>query len=98
MVIKDKKKFLRAILIIVGFIFIINLFFANRTFSTQEKSKKTIYVANGDTLWSIAKAEQLENSYYEGKDVRDIIYDIKKVNNLSSANLKVNQALEIPTY
>lgn len=98
MIIINKKKFVRTILIIVSIIFLINLIFSNKTLSHQEVSNKSVAVTTGDTLWSIAKVEQSENSYYEGKDVRDIIEDIKKVNNLTNSNLKINQILEIPTY
>ena len=98
MMIKNWKKFLRAILLIIGIIFCINLFIFSRTYSHQEVEYKTISVTSGDTLWTIAKSEQQGNSYYQGKDIRDIVYDIKKTNNLKSANLKINQVLEIPTY
>ena len=94
----NKKKFFRAILIIGGIIFFINLFFNNISLSHQDVTTKSVAVSNGDTLWNIAKLEQENNSYYKGKDVRDIIQDIKNVNNLSSSNLKVNQVLEIPTF
>ncbi len=98
MVIKNWKKFLRAIFIIVGMVIFINLIIPNKSLSNKEKENKTITVASGDTLWAIAKVEKEQNSYYEGKDIRDIIQDIKEVNNLETANLKVNQVLEIPTY
>lgn len=98
MVIKNWKKFLRAILIVIGVIFFINLLIPDRAFSHQEVEYKSVAVSNGDTLWTIAKEEQEENAYYNGKDIRDIVYNIKKVNNLSNADLKVNQVLEIPTY
>ncbi len=98
MVIKNWKKFLRALLIIIGVIIFINLLIPDKSFSHQEIEFKTVAVSNGDTLWTIAKDEQEENAYYEGKDIRDIVYNIKKVNNLKSSNLKVNQTLEIPTY
>lgn len=98
MIIKSWKRFLRAILIIVGVIVFVNILMPDRTLSHQNVGYKTISVSNGDTLWTIAKAEQEENSYYDGKDIRDIIYDIKKTNNLENSSLKINQVLEIPTY
>lgn len=98
MVIKDWKKFLRALLIIVGIIIFINFLIPDKAFSHQDVSYKTITVVNGDTLWDIAKLEQEENDYYQGKDIRDIIQDIKKLNKLENSNLKINQLIEIPTY
>lgn len=98
MIIKSWKKLLRAILVIVGIIIFVNLLIPDKTLSHQDVKYKAVSVVSGDTLWTIAKIEQEENSYYEGKDIRDIIYNIKEINNLESANLKVNQILEIPTY
>ena len=34
--------------------------------------------------------------YYKNKDIREIIYNIKEVNNLESSSLYVNQELMIP--
>jgi len=98
MIIKDKKKFLRLVVVGVGIMILINVIIFNKAFSHQEVNYKTVSVSNGDTLWSIAKLEKEENSFYEGRDVRDIVQEIKKINNLGTANLKVNQTLEIPTY
>lgn len=98
MIIKDKKKFLRLVVVGVGIMILINVIIFNKVFSHQEVNYKTVSVSNGDTLWSIAKLEKEENSFYEGRDVRDIVQEIKKINNLGTANLKVNQTLEIPTY
>lgn len=98
MKIKNRVKFVRTILIIVGVILFINILIPDKSYSHKELEHKKIAVLSGDTLWSIAKDEQENNDYYQGKDVRDIVQDIKKVNNLSSASLKVNQTLEIPTY
>lgn len=98
MIIKNRKKFLRAILLLLGILIFINLLIPDKSLSHQKSTNKTIAVSDGDTLWSIAKVEQENNSYYEGKDVRDIIQNIKKINNLSTSDLKVNQTLEIPTY
>jgi len=90
------KKFVRSILIILGIIFLINLFISNNSLSHGEADYKTIYVANGDTLWSIAKSEKEINSYYENKEIRDIVNSIKTVNKLSNSDLSINQELVIP--
>ena len=58
---------------------------------------KTITVNSGDTLWSIAQYEKNENAYYKDSDIRDIVYDIKEINNLNSSSLSINQSLKIPT-
>ena len=69
----------------------------NSTYSCTKIDYKTIYVTQGDTLWDIASQEQKTNSYYKDKDVRDIIYDIKNINNLKVSNLEIGQELKIPT-
>lgn len=98
MVIKDKKKFVRAILLIltitIGILFLIS----TNTFSHQEIKYKNIAVIEGDTLWDIAKSESKNNSYYKGQDIRDIVENIKEINNLKTSNLKSGQTLEIATY
>lgn len=94
--ITNKKKFIRSILIILGAIMFISLFISNISFSHGENNYKTIYVSNGDTLWSIAKEEQENNAYYEDKDIRDVVNNIKTVNKLNSSDLSSNQKLVIP--
>ena len=68
----------------------------NTTYSCNKVEYKTIYITQGDTLWKIASEEQTKNSYYKNKDVRDIIYDIKEINNLNVSDLKIGQELKIP--
>ena len=90
----NKKKFTRMIIIVLGIIFSMCFYFSNVSFSKGEVKTKNIYVSSGDTLWSIAMQEKENNSYYENKDVRDIIDEIRKVNNLDNTSyLKVGQKL-----
>ena len=92
----NKKKFIRMVILIIGIIIISLIGFNNKSFSKGEIKTKTIYVSSGDTLWTIATEEQENNSYYEDKDVRDIIYEIKKLNNLdNNSNLIAGQKLVI---
>ena len=98
MVLKNKKKFIRAILIIIGITIGIVLFMTGKSFSSQEITYKTVAVTAGDTLWNIAESEQKHNNYYKNNDIRDIILDIKNINNLGNSSLEVAQILEIPTY
>jgi len=52
---------------------------------------KTYFVAEGDTLWEIAKLTLPDNT-----DVRDYISEIRKTNYLYDANIRVGQKLMIP--
>jgi len=47
----------------------------------------TITVSKGDTLWTIAR------NYYQENDVRNIVEEIKEINNLKNSNIKVGQEL-----
>ena len=96
MKITNGKKFIRSILLIIGLALLISLLIGKSTLSHNEIEYKTIYVSEGDTLWNIAKANQTSNSYYKNKDVRYIISDLMKVNNLQNSNISINQKLLIP--
>lgn len=90
------KKFVRSITIVILIIIGLSLLISKTTYSHGEKQYKTIYVSNGDTLWSIAKSNQETNDYYKEKDIRYIINDIAKINNIENSNIKINQELLIP--
>jgi len=93
MKIKNKFKFIRGIILII---FILSIIFCKTTFSYKEVEYKTLYISEGDTLWSIAEELSETNNYYKSKDVREIIYNIESINKLSSSTLYVNQELLIP--
>lgn len=96
MKIKNVKKFVRSILIILGIILTISLLISKSSLSYKEIEYKTISISSGDTLWTIAAYNQSSNDYYENKDIRYIINDIMKINNLENSSLTVNQELLIP--
>ena len=77
-------------------VFIIMILVSKSTLSHNEIEYKIIYVSEGDTLWNIAKSNQANNDYYKNRDIRYIINDLIKINNLDNSNIKVNQKLIIP--
>ena len=93
----NKKKFIRSISITIGFVVFMILLLINTSFSHSETVYKKVSVISGDTLWSIAKYEKTYNLYFENKDIRDIVDEIKYLNNLNSSNLKIGDELNIPT-
>lgn len=97
MKIVDKRKFIRSLIVIGGVILLISFIFANKTLSHAETSYKKIYVSSGDTLWNIAQEQKSTNQYFEDKDIRTIVDEIKYTNNLDTSSLKVGQELNIPT-
>ena len=95
MKIKNKKKFAIGItIVILVIVFIILL--SNQSLSNVECKTKNVFITKGDTLWTIASEEQQYNKYYENKSIKEIIYDIKKINNLDSGYIYDGEKLEIP--
>lgn len=91
------KKFRRTVLILVTIITLLIIILGKNTYSKGETSYKSEFIISGDTLWSIAEKESKSNKYYEDKDIRYIIYDLKQINNLTDSNLKEGQEIKIPT-
>lgn len=87
------KKIVFLILLVIG---ISLIFFNNNSYSKVEVKYKTELISLGDTLWSIAKRESKNNKYYQDKDIREIVYDLKQLNNLQASDLVVGQEIKIP--
>lgn len=88
MKIANKKRFILSITILTTIIIsIFNLVFAN-----VEKSVTTIEhtVVSGETLWSIATEYKKDR-----QDIREYIYELRKLNNLEDCNLNVGQEILI---
>jgi len=96
MKIKNRKKFITSITILI-LIIIFTILLSSKAFSHGEYETKTIYISNGDTLWTIASTELQDNKYYKNKNIREIINDIKHINNLDSSYIYEGQKIEIPT-
>lgn len=99
MKIVNMKKFVRSICILIGILIALILFFPKATFSHNENEHpnyETVSVAKGDTLWSIATYQQENNPYYTEKDVRDIIKQLKKLNQLDHSELQIGQTIKVP--
>lgn len=90
------KRFIVSTIVLLFIIGSIINALVNSTFSYSEPRYKTIYIDQGDTIWSIAKNEQENNEYYQNTDIQNIIISIKKTNDLKVSNLKVGQKLLIP--
>lgn len=93
----NKKKFIRSISILVLVISSL-IIFSKNTYSKGEITYKEIFIYGGDTLWSISKNEIKNNKYFENRDIRDVISELKDINNLSESNLKVGEKIKIPIY
>ena len=93
----NKTKFIRSNVILAILISSI-VIFATNAYSNVETKYKEEYVCAGDTLWSIAQEELENNKYFEGKDIRYVVNELKNVNNLASSNLKEGDKLKIPSF
>lgn len=97
MKIVNKIKFFRTIsifIILLGAIII----FSKNTYSKGEISYKEDYIYTGDTLWNIAESELENNKYFENKDIRAVVNELKNVNNLSNSELYEGEKIIIPIY
>lgn len=93
----NKRKFIRSISI-VGIIMSLLIIFSKATYSKGEVTYKENYIYSGDTLWSISKNEIENNKYFENKDIRDVVSELKYLNNLNQSDLKVGEKIVIPVY
>ena len=94
----NRKRFIIANIILGFIIFGIIFIFTHKSLSYNESAEifETIRISKGDTLWVIANNLQLRYSQYNNKDIREIIFQIKKANNLKNCNLQIGQKLKIP--
>lgn len=61
--------------------------------ATKSTETYTLLVSAGDTLWEIARSENTI-----GKDIRNVVDDIMRLNNMRSTNIKAGDTLQIPIY
>ena len=94
----NMKKFTRSLVIAMLSILFLLFIGLSNTYSKGEVRYKEQYIYQGDTLWTIAQQEAKENKYYENEDIRNIVNEIRNINNMDNSNLKVGQKLQIPTF
>ncbi len=96
--IKRNMKKRRRITCLLGLIALISvgILFNSTSLSSAQINYVEYTVGNNDTLWSIAKCIQENNINYERTDIREIIYEIKKINNMDNSQIFVNDKITIP--
>jgi hypothetical protein len=60
------------------------------TSGTQEQQFVQVYVEKGDTLWDIA------SRYDPQGDIRKLIFEIRKFNNMESYNIMAGSYIKVP--
>ena len=90
----NKRKFIKStltlIIIVISIIILVNTII-NKT--EYAEKYKTIYISEDETLWSIAEEYKKPN-----QDIREYIYEMKKLNNMESATIYEGQELTIIIY
>ena len=94
----NKMKFIKTNVVIIMLLILFVFSFINMASSNTSISYKVDYIVQGETLWDIAKREAEMNKYYEGADIRDIVYNLREINHLESANVSEGEELKIPSY
>lgn len=97
MKIVNKRKFIKNISILVLVLISLTIFSKN-TYSKVEITYREDYIYSGDTLWTISKNEIENNKYFKNKDIRQVINELKNINNLSESSLEVGKKIKIPIY
>lgn len=88
MKIVNRKKFIRSIAIVI--FLLIAIFNVSIAKSNNEEEIIDYTIAPGQTLWSIAR-EYTPNS----KDIRETIYEIKQLNNMTNSTIYPGQTIQI---
>ncbi len=91
--------FKRFSMFVIGVILMIIVFISildTNSLSNTKINYIDFTVGSNDNLWKISNIVKENNINYSNKDVREIIYEIKEINNLSNSNLIENQVLKIP--
>ncbi len=90
------RKNIKIIILLISIIFITLAIISNSSYSKTTTILKEEYIVSGDTLWSIAEYESENNKYFEGEDIRNIISELKNINNIKNSNLEIGQKILIP--
>ena len=86
--IKNKIKFIRSIAIVI---FLLIALFNISIAKTDTEAEYIDYtISKGETLWSIAGEYKEKN-----EDIRQYIYDIKKLNNMTDSTVYPGQVIKI---
>ncbi len=94
----NKYKFIRTsvtLLLIIG----MALWILNRpSYSNSEEKYKIEYVVKGDTLWKIAEEEIEQNAYFKNEDIRNVILEIRTLNQMATSDITEGMEIKIPIY
>lgn len=73
--------------------YLIDDIFSPRHLNYEYEFKQYV-VSKDERLWDIAEEELQNNTYYKNEDIRQVIYEIQKDNNINS-NIQEGQVIKI---
>ena len=93
--IKSKFRFtlFMTVMLLMTFSFAGTIFGANNSESLMKAAYSEIRIQTGDTLWDIAKDLGPDN-----KDVREVVYEICKLNHITADDIYPGQTILVPEY
>lgn len=87
-VVKSRSRLILSIVIL--FLSVAGIFFAAKAYSLDKTAFTSVQVVPGDTLWGLA------SRYNTGGDIRKLIFDIRRINELPDSTIYEGQTLIIP--
>ena len=90
-VLKNKRKFIIALAIVISIISSIFLIATTKTEGYSEITYKEIVVTHGDTLWDI-----VSETYGNNINIRKKVSLVRKANAMSTSEIMVGQVLLLP--
>jgi len=87
--IKKFKRFMFLTVLLISIIAFTSILTLN-AYSKDMPQFDYVSVKQGDTLWSIAE------DYAVSKDIRQVIYDISKINNIHNSPIHIGDIIKIP--
>lgn len=94
MKIERVKEFVKNVIIILVILLVFKSILSYQL-ARSEKESYEYTVMKSDTLWTIAANICDEN---EGLNIRNVISDIKELNNISSSTIYTGQTIKLPIY
>ncbi|MDO5717553.1 MAG: LysM peptidoglycan-binding domain-containing protein [Tissierellia bacterium] len=90
-VVKNKFRFYSFIFLIsISLTLFAFVFISSDAKADKDQNYKVIKVEYGDTIWDIAK------KYNQEPDIRKYIFEIRKFNNLDSADIQPGDLIKVP--
>lgn len=95
--VKSGKIDFKSIVTLFVILLVCGVIFTNKVFAIEQTPTRNYEVQSNDTLWKIA-SNICKKSEDKNLSTQKVVYEIKKLNLLSSSDIYVGQELVIPIY